>query len=1350
MSNSLTLGKRVFAATVAALTILSTVGLAALAPMTAHAATDADPGDLIKGSTLSTVYYYGYDGSRYTFPNLKTYETWFDGFDNVMVIDDGDLADISLAGNVVYRPGSRWIKIDTDPKTYAVSRDGMIHWIETETVATDFDGSAWNTNIDDVPDVFFVDYTAGASLMTATAFDGMMYMDGSDYMLAWDGESRNVTSAGRSANDMEDDFFLAGTGIDDSALSSGSDVTGHECDLQDAAQTGCVETTGGDLTVSLSSSSPASTDVPNSASGVEVAEFKLTADSAVTLETLAVTMMGLADTTAIQNNGVYLYEDGARLTDGKTVNSSTRKATFAGLDLDFSAGQTRYLSVVVDMNSSNNDGTFGFKISVDDDVMTNGMADGSFPVSAATHDIVDLDVGTVTIARTGSLSDPVLGEQDADIAEFNIEAGSEEPVELMRLTLEVEDAKDHSDFQLWQGSTWLASGEDIGNDLVFFDLSDDPYFLEEGMDRDFSVTADIGGDAGDTIKVHLDNDADLYAVGDDFGFGTSVTRTLYDEGASNCASSADDCSYTTIQGGDVTVAFNGPPADDVKNDADDVLFFEYSITAERFIEVNEFQFDVTGTDLEDGTDTALNDVRVEDCDSGMLIAGPVELSATGGNTQALDFTDSFTVDAGETMNLCLQADIDDTVAVAGDTFTFTLDMSEFDIEDSAGDAVTDIIPSSDLAGNTQTVEDASLTTSLASSPSGQTTYVKGQDDVKVVGFNFTAGTGSDIEVTDLTVSTYVDENGGGGYTEGTDGSVAAEDRISSCSLYDAVDDSMIAGPESPETDGSLVFDGFSWWVTAGETETINVLCNLANVDAGTADIFAFEIDTASDVEALDDEGQNVDPTGTANTSETRTIAIEDNGDLTLTAAGDIPDAEYLVTGSDDNLVSSFRFDADNEAFRIDRLTVTEEQAEDDTGSTDSDVYANNVEKVTISYMTEDNVLTTQTGTLTGNERTFNLASGAEVYVPKDDSAEVEVMVDVAVSDRASGSATSNEKVRMGLSVDTTNDDQFRARGVASNETLNDDSSDATATAYATTFPSVSDDMETFVVRETAPTITVSASTPSGSGFSPIDQEVLRFNVAANANEDVVLRGILFSLATSDNGSSSWNVCDGGGTGEITAADFDLYKTSDLGTKLDDDAEWTLLTDDATVCTADTDVVHYAQLVFDTTAEQRTILAGTTTTYSLYFDANGASSADDDTVQVLVEGEGYVSTFLDSGADTSGANSQDPSDTSITLDGAGSVVLGDVLCAAGVGDTSCDAGEEQMLVVVDGGATLTVVRGYNGTDVSSIADNTDIVRLPGALLWQDDGSTAVTTAAEEYYGAHLVNDLPLNASNGLEF
>ena len=79
MDNTFILRRRVFAAVTTVAMILGSLSTV-LVPQTASAASG---GDLIRGESLSTVYYYGYDGARYTFPNEKTYMTWRADFDDV-------------------------------------------------------------------------------------------------------------------------------------------------------------------------------------------------------------------------------------------------------------------------------------------------------------------------------------------------------------------------------------------------------------------------------------------------------------------------------------------------------------------------------------------------------------------------------------------------------------------------------------------------------------------------------------------------------------------------------------------------------------------------------------------------------------------------------------------------------------------------------------------------------------------------------------------------------------------------------------------------------------------------------------------------------------------------------------------------------------------------------------------------------------------------------------------------------------------------------------------------------------------------------------------------------------------
>ncbi|MEK7615454.1 MAG: hypothetical protein AAB431_03675, partial [Patescibacteria group bacterium] len=257
MTNSI--AKRAFTVAVAAATILWSIGFASLVPQQASA---ASYGNLIKGTTLSTVYYYGSDGQRYSFPNEKTFFSWYNDFSGVVTMSDAELANITLAGNIAYRPGSHWIKITSDNKTYAVSPKGTIHWIESEAVAKGLAGDNWNQFIDDVPDVFFVDYSVGDSLTSATnAYPGALVMSGSDTWLSWGGSKMKVTAAGMTANWFKPGFVLKGTGATLSGLPAGADVTGMLAYLTDAAQkvTTTSYETAKDVSVSFSGSPAAST-----------------------------------------------------------------------------------------------------------------------------------------------------------------------------------------------------------------------------------------------------------------------------------------------------------------------------------------------------------------------------------------------------------------------------------------------------------------------------------------------------------------------------------------------------------------------------------------------------------------------------------------------------------------------------------------------------------------------------------------------------------------------------------------------------------------------------------------------------------------------------------------------------------------------------------------------------------------------------------------------------------------------------------------------------------------------------------------------------------------------------------
>jgi len=121
------------------------------------------PGSLIKGS-LPAVYYCGADGKRWVFPNEAAFRTWYQDFSSVIPVSDEILSSIPLGGNVTYRPGSRMIKVQSDPKVYVVDYNGILHWVETEDVARRLYGESWKSKIDDISDAFFVNYRVSDSI----------------------------------------------------------------------------------------------------------------------------------------------------------------------------------------------------------------------------------------------------------------------------------------------------------------------------------------------------------------------------------------------------------------------------------------------------------------------------------------------------------------------------------------------------------------------------------------------------------------------------------------------------------------------------------------------------------------------------------------------------------------------------------------------------------------------------------------------------------------------------------------------------------------------------------------------------------------------------------------------------------------------------------------------------------------------------------------------------------------------------------------------------------------------------------------------------------------------------------
>jgi hypothetical protein len=915
MSEVLRISKRILTVSVVVTTIAWSIGFAAFVmPLAAEAATLAS-GDLIKASTPA-VYYYAADGKRYVFPNENTYFSWYPDFSGVKEITDEELAVISIGGNITIRPGTFLVKITTDPKVYAVTSGGVLHWVESEDVAQKLWLSDWADWVVDVPDSFFTNYSIGSSINDYTHPDGCIIKyegDATVYFVESATKRAVVDEAAFNAN-MFQWRFLINPIAADVVYTNGSDITGKEAGLVDLVAGAAGSGTG--LEVKLASDTPAGATIAAGSAGVELVKVAATAssDGNVILDSLTFHRIGVG--TAANFSNVYLYEGTNRLTSGRSINTTSNEAQFNNLNLDIDAGETRYFTVKGDVATGAAVGNEHALELVDADAVgTSATVSGSFPITGNTFTIGAQNAATLTVTKGTTPSNPTVGEQNASISAFRLAAAGSD-VNLYQVNLLQAGTitnSDLTDLTLWVGSTQVASAAVLNDDHINFVL-DSPYTIADGTTKTLYVKATIAGKANRTIVTYFEYTTDVAAIDSTYGFGANVIIALFDSGT---VPNTENVTVIT-QGGQVTIADLGLPTGNIPKAGNDQMLFEFAMTAaETAVEVRRVAFGIIGVNTDDyldasGTDL-FTDVKIVDTSTGTTLAGPTQLSSgtttEGGATACGNdviacywvLTDSFNIDAGATRNLAIKVDVANNTWFDSDRQYYAQlnnwgsdAIKEVDTGDYV--AVAKIVPNTDINGNTQTVKASSLTVQLASTPVSDT-WVKKAVNVPSAGFVFTAGSQGDITVSSVKISGSANIDAGG-YDVAD-----LNDAVTTLSLWDGSTQVGIA-QSVDGTLGTATFSGFNWVVPAGTSKTLTVKASLDSVaSTGTPDVYWVGINVAADITAEDSDNNSVTPTdglaGWDDPANTGTVAqtIMDSGVLTVTPESN-PDSDILVAGKD--------------------------------------------------------------------------------------------------------------------------------------------------------------------------------------------------------------------------------------------------------------------------------------------------------------------------------------------------------------------------------------------------------------------------------------------------------------------
>ena len=551
MTTAIHLTKKMFTTAVVVMTGLWSVGAAALInPLIARSAAVAlsslVSGDLVMtdgAAAGATVYLYS-SSKKYPFPNQKVYASWYgNDFSKVKRISATDMGSIAWGDNMLYRPGSRLIKVPDDPKVYAVLPKGEVAWVKDEATAVKFYGSAWAGRVDDLLASLFVssytnnpskDLTASSTypdgtLVKVGTVDGALSAAAVKYYYLEAGKKREVSDAALAQFRM--DFVLTVSETDIVSFAVGvavgtgeflNPVQTQEGTTVPGAEKPVDSSPAGALTVSLASDSPSARVFDGTALN-PVLKLDLKAGSnAVKIKSLKLTKRGGATNSNI--TGIRVV-DGKGVRHGNVLSSINEDNTFtlefSSAPIEVPANGSETATVQLDFNTSNNGVDLGLSVAAAGDVGTeNASVSGSFPLTGFLIDVKDGNgiVTTVTYdlddtASTSSIQMNVASE----VLKFTLrETGSNEKVWFKKIDLynngSVADG-DVKDFQLLGPNGDVLQTVQQKDKHIVFDLGDTPFSMDKGATKSFKVKATPISGATRSLDLQLQNNYDLAIKG---------------------------------------------------------------------------------------------------------------------------------------------------------------------------------------------------------------------------------------------------------------------------------------------------------------------------------------------------------------------------------------------------------------------------------------------------------------------------------------------------------------------------------------------------------------------------------------------------------------------------------------------------------------------------------------------------------------------------------------------------------------------------------------------------------------------------------------------------------------------
>ncbi len=1065
--------------------VFSMVLTMALPAGIAVASTSLVAGDLIKANNSAAVYYYN-GSERFAFPNATTYFSWYQDFSTVKTITPEELSAVTYNGKLVtVRPGTQLVKIQSDPKVYAVEPGGKLRSIPSEAVAASLFGINWGRLVVDVSDAFWFwyDRTNTTPLSTVHPTGSLVKYANSNNVYYIDGTSKRlVTTAGFTANKFDNDFVLV---IPDTVTyTDGTQVTGAEAGLFPITSgTTTAPATLGALTFAMSASNPVSAtiisdDASSAQAMIPFIAVNLTASSAgsVKVSKMMFERTGISSDTDLAN--LYLFDGVTKLTDSGSI--SNKIVTFNDNDTEgiitIPAGTTKTIMLKGDLTvPTSASKQIGFNLT---NVTSNAASTaGSYPVVGnlmVTAQATDLGYATIESLPIPTAASTDVNSNEKDFEAFKVTfqtVNQDMQLEGLRLTQVGSVSNgDLANFRLMVGGTTLATAELNGNNELYFDLSANPYVITKGNSKTFSLLVDVVKGSTRTFYFAIQNASDILMK--DKGY--NVYTQTFDTGTTWTAYKDADGYYEVLAGTLSTTKDNTSPSGTAVVNATNVKLgtFKFEASGED-VKVKSLDLKIASTGAT--ADSGIQNVKIYY--DGVQVGNTKNLTTS---TTAVNFSfgSSMVLPAGTPKLVDIYAD---TKKADGTTLT---DGGNIQIKIIAGSDAQGVVSLSTVSvgavdGNSLTLSTSAL--SMAKYASFGDNYLTSPASAAKIGsFTMTAGATEGITIDNIYVS---------GVTSGV---------LSNLTLKNGT--TILATKATLPSSGTTTIGmGANLSLNAGESKVIDIY---ADVKSGITSYSLTSVVAADGTTKV----TNTSAVSTGATLQTMGIAA---GSISVANGSAKPDADIVIGGMT-TLVNSVEFTALNEAMRVTNLQIT------------SAGTAGSVAAVILEYPKEDGTTGTATGYISGTTATFN---NLAMYVPKNGTAVLSIKAQVS-SVTQSAANISGYGVKLSIASLTSNTDPslFSAVGLTSGTTL-----------YALGGGAMTGN--TMILRATRPTITLLAlpTTTLTNGT----QVISKFKIAADATNDISWGRIEFTYVTSTNTSidnTTINLYrDGSATGILSTA-----------------------------------------------------------------------------------------------------------------------------------------------------------------------------------------------------------------------